>query len=257
MMTDKETTDTETSTMKKTFMQGSASTPDSPELPTRSSALMDLAILAAVFWGVWSLRFVGVANIGVWSMVAGVSAGLLLLKLRGQSLASIGLAPWAQGRVRLVPKALGALIVIFLAMAVGATVITSLLGPLPTSGAVADQPDTIGLFLLDILVGVWIGAALGEEIFFRGLVLSKFQTLFAGNNASAKWASIFAVVAQAAWFGAGHASGGVSIILLTGFIGLCLGLYYVYRSPGNLWPMIIAHGLANTITLAITFVQSG
>lgn len=223
----------------------------------KQRAIIDLAILAAVFWGVWSLRFVGVTNIGVWSMLAGVAVGLILLKLRGQSFASIGLVPWGQGRVRLGPKALGALVVIFLAMAVGATVVTSLLGPLPTSGAVADQPDTIGLFLLDILVGVWIGAALGEEIFFRGLVLSKFQTLFTGNSGSAKWAGIFAVIAQAAWFGAGHASGGVSIILLTGFIGLCLGFYYVYRSPGNLWPMIIAHGLANTITLTLTFVQSG
>lgn len=223
----------------------------------KQRAIIDLVILAAVFWGVWSLRFIGVTNIGVWSMLAGVSVGLLLLKLRGQSLASIGLVPWEQGRVRLWPKALGALVVVFLAMAVGATVVTSLLGPLPTSGAVADQPDTIGLFLLDILVGVWIGAALGEEIFFRGLVLSKFQTLFTGNSGSAKWAGIIAVIAQAAWFGAGHASGGVSIILLTGFIGLCLGFYYVYRSPGNLWPMIIAHGLANTITLTLSFVQSG
>lgn len=223
----------------------------------KQRVVIDLVILAAVFWGVWSLRFVGLTNIGVWSMLAGVAVGLLLLKLRGQPLASIGLVPWEQGRVKLGSKALGALVVIFLAMVVGATVVTSLLGPLPTSGAVADQPDTVALFLLDILVGVWIGAALGEEIFFRGLVLSKFQTLFAGNTRSAKWAGIFAVIAQAAWFGAGHASGGVSIILLTGFIGLCLGFYYVYRSPGNLWPMIIAHGLANTITLTLTFIQSG
>lgn len=217
----------------------------------KQRALVDLVILALVFWGVWSLRFVGVGNIGVWSMLAGVSVGLLLLKMRGQSLASIGMVPWVQGRVNLRSKTFGALMVIVLAMVSGAAVFTFLLGPMNSGTAITEQPDTIGLFLLDILVGVWIGAALGEEIFFRGLLLSKFQTVFAG----AKWAGAAAVVAQAVWFGAGHASQGITGVAVTGFIGLCLGLYYLYRSPGNLWPMIIAHGLANTIALTLNFLS--
>ena len=223
----------------------------------KQRAVIDLAVLALVFWSVWSLRYVGVTNIGVWTMVAGVGVGLLLLKLRGQSLASIGLVSWTQGRDRLWPKALGALAVIALATAGGAVVFISLLGPLQASSAMTQQPDTIGLFLLDILVGVWVGAALGEEIFFRGLLLNKFQTIFASSSFSAKWAGVFAVVAQAVWFGAGHASQGITGVALTGFIGLCLGFYYIYRSPGNLWPMIIAHGLANTLALTLNYIQSG
>ncbi len=218
----------------------------------KKQAIVDLFILAVVFWGVWSLRFLGVTNIGVWTMLAGVSAGLLLLKLRRQPFASIGLVPWKQGRDRLWPKTFGALAVIALATVGGVIVFTTLLGPLQASTAVTEQPDTIGLFLLDILVGVWIGAALGEEIFFRGLLLNKFQTVFA----DAKWGEVLAVVAQAAWFGAGHASQGLTGVMLTGFIGLCLGFYYIYRSPGNLWPMIIAHGFANTLTLTLNFMQS-
>ncbi len=223
----------------------------------KQRALIDLVILALVFWGVWSLRFVGVGNIGVWSMLAGVSVGLLLLKMKDQSLASIGLVSWAKGRVNLRSKTLGALMVIVLAMVGGAAVFTALLGPMDSGATITEQPDTIGLFLLDILVGVWIGAALGEEIFFRGLLLSKFQTIFAGNGVSAKWAGAAAVVAQAIWFGAGHASQGITGIAVTGFIGLCLGFYYMYRSPGNLWPMIIAHGLANTIALTLNFLSGG
>lgn len=228
-----------------------------PPTASKKSVIVDLVILAVVFWGVWSLRFVGVGNIGLWSMLAGVSVGLGLLKMRGQSLASIGLVPWAQGRVNLRSKTLGALLVIALATVGGALVFITLLGPMDSGTAIIEQPATIGLFLLDILVGVWVGAALGEEIFFRGLLLSKFRTLFSGGNFSAKWVAILAVVAQAVWFGAGHASQGITGIAVTGFIGLCLGFYYLYRSPGNLWPMIIAHGLANTLSLTLNFVQSG
>ncbi len=218
----------------------------------KQRAIIDLAILAVVFWGVWSLRFFGVANIGLWTMLAGVGVGLMLLKLRGQSFASIGLVPWSQGRDKLWPKTLGTLAVVGLATIGGAIVFISLLGPLQASPAMTEQPDTIGLFLLDILLGVWVGAALGEEIFFRGLLLGKFRVLFSG----AKSATVYAIVAQAVWFGAGHAGQGLTGIVLAGFIGLCLGFYYIHRTPGNLWPMIIAHGLANTFTLTLSFVQS-
>jgi len=219
----------------------------------KKQAVIDLCVLALVFWGVWSLRFAGVTNIGVWTMVAGVVAGLSLLKLRGESFASIGLVPWRQGRERLWPKVFGALVVIALAGVVGFTLFTAIFGPMDSGAAITEQPDTIGLFLLDILVGVWVGAALGEEIFFRGLLLSRFQAVFSSH----KLAAIFAVIAQAVWFGAGHASQGLTGIMVTGFIGLCLGLYYIYRSSGNLWPMIIAHGLFNTLSLTLNFVQSG
>lgn len=36
----------------------------------RNNAIVDLTVLAIVFWGVWSLRFPGVQNIGLWTMLA-------------------------------------------------------------------------------------------------------------------------------------------------------------------------------------------
>jgi hypothetical protein len=42
--------------------------------------------------------------------------------------------------------------------------------------------------------------AIGEELFFRGLLLNKFTTLFGGG----RWALVLAVLSQAIRFGAGH-----------------------------------------------------
>ena len=47
----------------------------------RRHAFVDIAILALVFWGVWSLRFAGVENIGLWSILAAVGAGAVLLAI--------------------------------------------------------------------------------------------------------------------------------------------------------------------------------
>ena len=38
----------------------------------RTRPLVDISVLGLVFWGVWSLRFAGVQNIGLWSVLAGV-----------------------------------------------------------------------------------------------------------------------------------------------------------------------------------------
>ena len=73
----------------------------------KQRAFVDLAILAIVFWAVWSLRFLGVENIGLWTMLAGVTSGLALLRWRGQPLSSIGLIDWRQPRQHLFPRVLG------------------------------------------------------------------------------------------------------------------------------------------------------
>lgn len=216
----------------------------------KRQAIIDLAILAIVSWGVWSLRFYGVGNIGLWTMVAGVLAGFALLKLRRQSFASVGLIPVAKARAGLQRKTLGALGAIGIGTLIGFVVIFPLLGPPSAPSAVVQQPDTLGLFLMDILLGVWVGAALGEEIFFRGLVLSRLQAILGRE----KTGMFVAAVIQAIWFGAGHASQGLSGMLATGAIGLMLALFYMFRSPGNLWPLIIAHGLVNTTLLTATFI---
>lgn len=216
----------------------------------RLRAFADLVLLAAVFWGVWSLRFLGVEKVGLWAMVAGVGAGALLILLRKERFRDIGLKSGG-GLVWTLARAGEFCIVALIVGAIGIGLATALGFPPSEPAAVANQPDALPAFLLDILLGVWIGAALGEEIFFRGLLLSKFRTLFGGGRIALG----LAMLAQAVWFGAGHASQGLSGMMITGSIGFVLALFFVTRARGSLVPMIIGHGVVNTLSLTLAYLN--
>jgi membrane protease YdiL (CAAX protease family) len=216
----------------------------------RLKALTDLALLAVAFWGVWALRFFGVENVGLWSMLASIGVGFALLAYRKETVQTIGLRSgggfgWTLARAGEV----GLLVLIVGAVGIG--VATAIGFPPSTSSNITNQPEELSAFLLDILVGVWIGAALGEEIFFRGFLITKFRTLLGGG----RFALVLAIIAQAVWFGAGHASQGLSGMIITGLAGLFLATYFVTRAKGSLIPMIIGHGLVNTIGLSISYVS--
>ena len=223
---------------------------DSKKTTTRRHAFFDLCILALVFWSVYSLRFAGVANIGLWSMLAGVGAGAALLALRKGSWRELGLR--TGGDARFVLSRAGEFMILTLVTGgVVMGVATALGYPPSQSTALTQQPDTLAGFLLDIVFGVWVGAAIGEEVFFRGFLLSTFTTLFGGGRR----ALTLAVLAQAIWFGAGHASQGVSGMIMTGTIGAVLGVFYVTRARRALIPLIVGHGLFDTVALSINYFK--
>lgn len=216
----------------------------------RNKAFLDLTVLAIVFWSVWSLRFLGVQNIGLWTMLVSVGAGAILVTLRKDSWRDIGLR--VGGDARFVFSRAAEFALLSLVTGVAVIAIATLAGyPPAESSALIKQPETLAGFLLDVLFGVWIGAAIGEELFFRGLLLSKFSTLFGGHQK----ALILAVLAQAVWFGAGHASQGISGMMVTGAIGAVLGFYFVSRGRRALIPMMLGHGFVDTVSLTINFLK--
>ncbi len=212
----------------------------------KKAALFDLLILSAVFWSAWALRFAGVSNIGAITMAAGGAVGAFLMLRRKITLEAVGLRPL---RWRDFARSFEALGVIGVNYLIVAPILISLLGPLQTSSALSEQPQNLSEFLLDIVLFTWIAAAFGEEFFFRGMVLSRFRTLFGGGVA----AGFVAALAQAVWFGAGHASQGITGIVLTGAIGFSLAIYFLTRAEKSLTPLIIAHAAANTMTLTFAY----
>jgi membrane protease YdiL (CAAX protease family) len=84
-----------------------------------------------------------------------------------------------------------------------------------------------------------------EELLDRGFLINWFEKLFSETSV----ATILALFLQAAIFGFRHSNDLSERSITTGLIGLVMGIAYV-KFGRNLWPLIIAHCLLNTISMA-------
>jgi membrane protease YdiL (CAAX protease family) len=98
------------------------------------------------------------------------------------------------------------------------------------------------------LLLVWTFAAFGEEISYRGYLITRAADLGARSNA-AYW---IAVLLVSVLFGYGHYYKGPSGILDSGMAGLVLGTAYLL-SGRNLWVCILAHGFIDTTGVVALF----
>jgi membrane protease YdiL (CAAX protease family) len=98
------------------------------------------------------------------------------------------------------------------------------------------------------LLLVWTFAAFGEEIGYRGYLLTRAADA-GGRSKAAEWAAVLVV---AVLFGYGHYYKGPSGIMDSGMAGLVLGAAYVL-SGRNLWVCILAHGFIDTIGVILLF----
>jgi membrane protease YdiL (CAAX protease family) len=97
--------------------------------------------------------------------------------------------------------------------------------------------------LIFALILVWITAALLQEIVYRAFLINALDILL-GRNEFSPW---LAVIISAVIFGLMHAWQGLGGILSTACLGLIFGLFYLINGR-RLWPIIIIHGLLDTIT---------
>jgi uncharacterized protein len=98
------------------------------------------------------------------------------------------------------------------------------------------------------LLLVWTFAAFGEEIGYRGYLLTRAAEV-GGRSTTAYWIGIVVV---AILFGYGHYYKGPAGILDSGVAGLVLGAAYML-SGRNLWTCILAHGLIDTVGVTAVF----
>jgi len=94
----------------------------------------------------------------------------------------------------------------------------------------------------------WIAIALvvggfAEEVIFRGFLLNRLEALLPRGAAG----SAAAVLVQSFLFGAAHAyNRGLFGLLVLGTVGAVLAVSYLLLRR-NLWPVILAHGLGDTL----------
>lgn len=98
--------------------------------------------------------------------------------------------------------------------------------------------------LLVTLPLVWISAAFGEEIIFRGYLMTRFSTIFGKSTLSI----LLNIILFSVFFGYIHNYQGLTGQLLSGTTGAILAIIFHFNK-NNLWFNIIVHGTIDTIAL--------
>jgi membrane protease YdiL (CAAX protease family) len=173
--------------------------------------------------------------------------GLISIRLRDGSWSSMGLkqpASWRQLLlIALVAAALRILLGQFLVEPV-----TGLFWPKPTAPALANEITGNVKMALVALLLVWTFAAFGEEIAYRGYLLTRAADI-GRRSARSYWIGIVLI---STLFGYGHYYKGASGIIDSGVAGLILGTAYMVAGR-NLWASILAHGFIDTFGIIDAF----
>ena len=173
--------------------------------------------------------------------------GLIAIKLRDGNWSAMGFKQPPSWRSLLL-IALGAAILRVLLGQFVIEPLTGFLWPKQIAPALANEiTGNLKMALLGLLV-VWTFAAFGEEIAYRGYLLTRAADV-GGRSAAAYWISIVVV---SVLFGYGHYYKGASGIIDSGVAGLILGIGYMLAGR-NLWASIFAHGFIDTFGVIDAF----
>ena len=174
--------------------------------------------------------------------------GLLSLRLRGGSWAATGLKmPTSWRRTILVALAAAALRILLGALVIEP--ITAHFWPPAIAPSGSNEIQGHAIVALEWLLLIWTFAAFGEEIGYRGYLLTRVAEV-GGGSVAAYWVGNFIV---ALLFGFGHYYKGPSGILDSGMAGLILGAAFIL-SKRNLWVCILAHGFIDTVGVIAAFM---
>jgi len=184
----------------------------------------------------------------------------IYMRLRGQSWSSMGLRtlPGGKPKLLLLPQA----ILIFAAVLTTITLLTLGLEaidlhfmsetPKGESERWGDIEGNLRLYLILIALS-WISAGFGEEMFFRGFVITQLQNALNG----VKFASVFSILLSALLFGYVHFYyQGLTGFVNAGVIGLIFGSFFLLYIR-NLWPLVLAHGFINLLGFTSEFMGWG
>lgn len=174
--------------------------------------------------------------------------GMISLRLRDGGWAAMGLRrPPSWRRIVLIALAAAAVRIVLPELLIDP--LTSLFWP-PASAPEGTESITGNLGVaLQWLGLVWTWAAFGEEIGYRGYLLTRAADL--GNRSpAAYWLGVLFV---AVLFGIGHWYKGPAGAIDSGVAGLILGAAYMVAGR-NLWAAILAHGFIDTFGVVVLFL---
>lgn len=149
------------------------------------------------------------------------------------------------------PQSWGKTILVCLLIALGLQLTSFITDPIIAkfTGSPADLTQFTEIngnsFLLLIYFGlIWTLAAFGEEIAYRGFIVTRLSELLGATKAS----GIVAVIISSVLFAIGHYYKGTAGMIDSGIGGLTYGFIYIVAGR-KLWLSIFAHGFADTFGL--------
>jgi membrane protease YdiL (CAAX protease family) len=172
----------------------------------------------------------------------------LCLRARGQGWKHIGLSLRFGGARVLVRSVVLSLVVMVAALAafVAGGLLMSGLQTAPQGADMTGYEYLQGNLpmLLVALAAVWVVSSFGEEVVYRGFLMTRVAE--AGGRTRLAWGAALAV--SAVVFGLAHFAWGVVGIVQTTFMGLALGAAYLLVKR-DLWVLVLAHAYVDTLLL--------
>ncbi len=129
----------------------------------------------------------------------------------------------------------------------------------PSVAYLTEQPINFSVFepykgnlsaCFSLLILIWISAAFGEEIIFRGYLMRQFTKFFGANRVS----MVVNILLFGIVFGFIHSYQGITGQIISGLIGMLYAVIFHIRK-NDLWFNIAAHGFFDTV--AVLFIFNG
>jgi len=226
--------------------------------PSKSRTIIEIAIVLGIMLGVKDIldRFemIGAGSIAMWT---GIAAASLFMRQRGISWGSFGLT-LPKGRTAWL-KAVGTAFATVFAVILFMALIMPLVAQVVGVEVPADAADRFAFllgqplkFIAYLVVVIWLGAAMGEELLMRGFLLNSLANVFGDSKKG--WA--IAVLVHAVIFGSLHIYQGFHGVIGTAVVAVIFAVVYL-RIKRKLVPLIIAHGIINSISLSAYYLTDG
>jgi membrane protease YdiL (CAAX protease family) len=213
-------------------------------------AFLDLALVLIILVGVkQSLLPYSQLYAGPASTLSAMIVATGLLHYRGLSWSGLGFR-WPVNKWKTFLLTALTMILMIAAIAGGGWVADQLFEDIGTSGRFDHVEGNLFAYL-GIMLIVWTHAAFFEELLFRAFIIGRSSAFLGGGVRADFLAVLFAGI----FFGYRHYYyQGLHVALMITIVGWVLGLLYLWFGRANLLPLILAHGLIDTIGMTTRFL---
>lgn len=147
-------------------------------------------------------------------------------------------------------KALVISLLLFLLFSVIDPILEKHFGAFDLSSVEDIKGNLVGYIILMIIM--WVFAAFGEELLFRGYYMKSLAELL--GNSQRSW--LLSAVLVSVYFGVSHAYQGLSGVISVTIWSLCVSLIF-NRNRNNLLLLVLVHGITDSIGITLIYLDKG